>query len=143
MKNRWLLAGLVAIFLAAGLISAVSTLGPGPDSADRRAAEGPDLLDSILLVYGDGLYRVAGHYLGRDMHAEAEPLLRRVLWIRESILGPRHVEVGDALERYAKVLAGLGRAAESESMAARAAEIRALPSPGRRPISRYSGPPWR
>ena len=130
MKNRWLLAGLIVVFLAAGLISAVSTLGPDPDSGVRRAAEGPDILDSILLVYGDGLYRVAGHYLGRDMHAEAAPLVRRVLWIRESILGRRHAEVGDALERYAKVLAGLGQTAESESMAARAAEIRALPRPG-------------
>jgi len=66
-----------------------------------------DLLDHLLLLYADGLFRVAGHYLRQGMASEAEGLLRRVLFVRESILGPDHADVDRAARAYAEALAKL------------------------------------
>ena len=66
-----------------------------------------DLLDHLLLLYADGLFRVAGHYLRQGMASEAEGLLRRVLFVRESILGPDHADVDRAARAYAEALAEL------------------------------------
>jgi|GEM_PF-4051037 hypothetical protein len=68
-----------------------------------------DLLDHLLLLYADGLFRVAGHYLRQGMVSEAEGLLRRVLFVRESILGPGHADVDRAARAYAEALAKLNR----------------------------------
>ena len=89
IKNRWLLAGLLALFLVAGLVSAISTLGPAPgDSVAQPVAKAIDTLDRLLLVYADGLEHVAGRFAGNGMAAEAEGLLLRVLLIRRRLLGP-------------------------------------------------------
>ncbi len=71
-----------------------------------------DLLDHLLLLYADGLFRVAGHYLRQGMASEAEGLLRRVLFVRESILGPDHDDVDRAAEAYAEALAKLNSKAK-------------------------------
>ena len=189
-NNRWLLTGLVSLFLIAGLWSAVSTLGPTADpwephvtaavgaydrgdraEGERRlraavaavdrspgqrpslaaaldgwAARGgvdptlveelretasglrqdrpgphepggtasPDLLDQLLLLYADGLFRVAGHYLRGGMVAEAEPLLKRVLFIRERLLGPQHPDAARAFDAYAEALASTNRRAQPD-----------------------------
>jgi hypothetical protein len=68
-----------------------------------------DLLDHLLLLYADGLFRVAGHYLRQGMVSEAEGLLRRVLFVRESILGPGHADVDRAARAYAEALTKLNR----------------------------------
>ncbi len=71
-----------------------------------------ELLDHLLLLYADGLFRVAGHYLRQGMASEAEGLLRRVLFVRESILGPDHADVDRAARAYAEALAKLNSKAK-------------------------------
>lgn len=178
LKNRFLLTGIVSLFLIAGLVSAYTTLGPTKDvwrqhlsavdqalgrgdqaqlerhleaavaaagrspgqrlrlaaALEERAADlgqaaqaealvryavelrrdvpgetngiaPSDFLDHLLLLYADGLFRVAGHYLRQGMASEAEGLLRRVLFVRESILGPDHADVDRATRAYAEALA--------------------------------------
>jgi tetratricopeptide (TPR) repeat protein len=65
------------------------------------------------------LYRVQGR------HAEAEPLYRRALAIREKTLGPDHPDVATVLVNYAALLRETGRGAEAEKLEARAQAIRA------------------
>ena len=72
-----------------------------------------DLLDHLLLLYADGLFRVAGHYLRQGMASEAEGLLRRVRFVRESILGPDHADVDRAARAYAEALAKRDSEAEA------------------------------
>ena len=71
-----------------------------------------DFLDHLLLLYADGLFRVAGHYLRQGMASEAEGLLRRVLFVRESILGPDHADVDRATRAYAEALAKVNNKAK-------------------------------
>ena len=178
LKNRFLLTGIVSLFLISGLVAAYTTLGPTEDvwrqhlsavdqalelgdqaqlerhvetafdaagrstgqrlrlaaALEERAADlgqaaqaealvryavelhrdvpgetngiaPSDFLDHLLLLYADGLFRVAGHYLRQGMASEAEGLLRRVLFVRESILGPDHADVDRATRAYAEALA--------------------------------------
>ena len=65
------------------------------------------------------LYRALGNY------AEAAPLYRRSLAIREKALGPEHPDVATSLENYAELLHETGRAGEAAQMEARAKAIRA------------------
>ncbi len=58
-------------------------------------------------------------------HAEAEPLHKRALAIREKALGPDHPDVATILENYAVLLRVTGRDAEATEMEARAKVIRA------------------
>ena len=178
LKNRFLLTGIVSLFLISGLVAAYTTLGPTEDvwrqhlsavdqalelgdqaqlerhvetafdaagrstgqrlrlaaALEERAADlgqtaqaealvryavelrrevpgetngiaPSDFLDHLLLLYADGLFRVSGHYLRQGMASEAEGLLRRVLFVRESILGPDHADVDRATRAYAEALA--------------------------------------
>ncbi|MDP6785996.1 MAG: hypothetical protein QGI13_02605 [Rhodospirillales bacterium] len=81
-----------------------------PDGTDPT-----ELLDHLLLLYADGLFRVAGHYLRRGMASEAEGLLKRVLFVRESILGPGHGDVERAARAYAEALAQLNGTAGAKA----------------------------
>ncbi len=74
-----------------------------------------ELLDHFLLLYADGLFRVAGHYLRQGMVSEAEGLLKRVLFVRESILGPDHGDVDRAARAYAEALTKLNSATETKT----------------------------
>ncbi len=65
------------------------------------------------------LYRAQGKY------AEAEPLHKRALAIREKALGPEHPHVATSLMNYARLLRETGRSAEAAKMEARAKAIRA------------------
>ncbi len=65
------------------------------------------------------LYRVQGRY------AEAEPLHKRSLAIREKGLGAVHPRVATSLENYAALLRKTGRGAEAKRLEARAKAIRA------------------
>ena len=58
-------------------------------------------------------------------YAEAEPLHKRSLAIREKTLGPEHPGVATSLENYAALLRQTARADEAERMEARAKAIRA------------------
>ena len=70
--------------------------------------------DSLAL-----LYRAQGRY------AEAEPLYKRSLAIRENALGPEHPHVANALKGYAALLRKTGRGDEATMMELRAKAIRA------------------
>ncbi len=65
------------------------------------------------------LYKTQGNY------AQAEPLLRRALAIREKVLGSEHPDVASVLENYAVLLHRLNRHAKADKMEARAQAIRA------------------
>ena len=65
------------------------------------------------------LYRTQGRY------AEAEPLYKRALAIREKTLGPEHPNVAQSLENYAALLRNMNREDEAAKMETRAKAIRA------------------
>ena len=57
--------------------------------------------------------------------AEAEPLYKRALAVREKALGPDHPDVANSLENYAALLRETGRGAEANKMEARAEAMQA------------------
>src|SRR4051794_3980610 len=59
-----------------------------------------------------------------DRVAEAEPLLRRALDIRERVLGLEHPDVATSLGNLAVILTMRGRSAEVEPLLRRALDIR-------------------
>ncbi len=65
-----------------------------------------------------GLYRSLGH------HAEAEPLYRRALAIREKVLGSDHPDVVDSLDSLAQLYASQRQYVEAEPFYKRALAIR-------------------
>ncbi len=65
------------------------------------------------------LYEAQGRY------AEAEPLFKRSLAIREKSLGREHPDVATSLENYADLLGKTGRSDEAAKLEARAKAIRA------------------
>jgi len=81
----------------------------GPDHPDVAA-----ILNNLAELYG-----------AQSRYAEAEPLFRRALTIREKALGPDHPKVATLLESYAAMLAKMDRTAEAETLEARAKAIRA------------------
>ena len=84
--------------------------------AENFGPEDPRLATSLndLAV----LYHAQGKY------AEAEPLHKRALAIREKALGPEHSDVATSLENYAALLRKMNRDAEASKMEARAKAIR-------------------
>ena len=58
-------------------------------------------------------------------YAEAEPLFKRALAIRENALGPEHPNVTKTLENYAATLRKIGHDDRAARMEARAKTIRA------------------
>ena len=76
-------------------------------------------------VMADSLGGLAEIYRRRGQYAEAEPLYRRALTIRESVLGREHPEVATNLENYAALLRKTSRATEAAGLEARPQAIRA------------------
>jgi tetratricopeptide (TPR) repeat protein len=68
---------------------------------------------------------LAAVYYNQGKYAQAEPLYKRALAIREKALGPEHPDVAQSLESYATLLRNTKRVAEAEKFEARAREIRA------------------
>jgi tetratricopeptide (TPR) repeat protein len=71
------------------------------------------------------LNNLAKLYYAQGQYAQAEPLYRRALAIKEKALGPEHPNVATTLANYADLLRKLDRTAEAETMEARAKAIRA------------------
>ena len=83
------------------------------ESEDLRVPEAARLLNQ------------AGYYLYlRARYAEAEPLFRRALAIREAALGPDHPDTATSLNNLAVLLRAQGRYAEAEPLLRRALAIR-------------------
>ena len=70
------------------------------------------------------LNNLAAVYQSLGRHAEAEPLYRRSLAIREEALGPDHADVGTAVNNLAALLNSQGRSAEAEPLFRRNLAIR-------------------
>jgi tetratricopeptide (TPR) repeat protein len=64
------------------------------------------------------LYKAQGKY------AEAEPLHKRALKIREKALGPEHPEVAAVCENMAELCRQIGKEDEAKKFEARARKIR-------------------
>jgi tetratricopeptide (TPR) repeat protein len=63
------------------------------------------------------LLHKAAFYLGeRAQYAEAEPLYRRALSIREKVLGPEHPDTATILDNLAELYRQQGRYAEAENL---------------------------
>ena len=71
------------------------------------------------------LNNLAALYKAQGRYAEAEPLYRRSLAIKEKALGPEHPSVATILANYAALLRETGRPKKAAKMEARAQAIRA------------------
>ena len=70
------------------------------------------------------LINLAERYRARGKYAEAEPLYKRVLAIREKALGPGHEDVANSLDRLAEFYRAQSKNAEAEPLHQRAQAIR-------------------
>lgn len=77
------------------------------------------------------LNNLAELYRSQGKYAEAEPLYKRVLAIREKVLGPNHPDLAQSLESYAALLRQTDRPREATALEARAKVIRARNLQGR------------
>jgi tetratricopeptide (TPR) repeat protein len=79
-------------------------------------------------LYGQALLRllnnIGEYHAGRGIFAEAEPLFRRSLEIREKQLGLEHLDVAESLNNLAVLLDSKGKYAEAEPLYRRSIEIR-------------------
>jgi len=101
--------------------------------AQCKYAEAEQLHRRVLAVFektwGDHPRTAASlNNLGANLHAQgrhaaAEPVLRRALAMKERTLGPNSPSVAHTLGNLAQVAAALGRQAEADRLAARAAKI--------------------
>lgn len=73
----------------------------------------------------DSLSSLAWFYTEQGRYAEAEPLYKRALAIRETTWGPEHPDVATSLENYAALLRQMNRNSEAAEMEARVKAIRA------------------
>ncbi len=84
------------------------------------------LIGGRQLSVGAALDRLAEVYEDQHKYAEAEPLRKRSLDIKEKVRGGTlHPTVADALETYAALLRHIGRGTEAADLEARARSIRA------------------
>jgi hypothetical protein len=70
--------------------------------------------------------------LGVKYLGEADSLYRRVIEVREGVLGPEHADVALALEDRAGLLRMMNRGAEADGLKARAEAIRSKGTGGSR-----------
>jgi tetratricopeptide (TPR) repeat protein len=80
-----------------------------------RAADSPELADSLERL--GSLYYKQGRYL------EAEPLLQKVLSLRQQLLGSDHSDVATSLNNLAELYRSQGRYSEAEPLYLRSLEI--------------------
>ena len=71
------------------------------------------------------LNNLAALYDTQGLYAQAEPLFKRSLAIREQALGPDHPDVAASLHNLAALYRATGRAEEAKALEDRAARIRA------------------
>ena len=86
----------------------------------RRSSEyGSDRLEIV-----PSLENAAELYRAQGLYAEAEPLYKRALAIRDRMLGPNHPEVAKSLNRLGSLFYAQGRYPEAEPIYKRALAIR-------------------
>jgi len=99
--------------LLASLVVCFSTTNIGCSAADKTQWDKYN--DAGTAAYNQGQY------------AQAEPLYKRSLQIKEKALGPDHPDLATGLENYAKLLRKTNRDAEAVKLDVRAKAIRAKP----------------
>ena len=121
VKTRLLLFALLGFFAFVALTQWLSAPEPrpGPVDGSRTAESGspsagapvvdespPDIdtLDTVLLIYADGLDHVAQRYRDAESHETAVVLLKRVFLLRNDILGRDHPSTAEAQLRYDEAL---------------------------------------
>ncbi len=140
-KTRWLLVGLVCLALWPAHASAQGGQWNTLNAAGIEAYQRGDYAEaekqwSAALKEAEGfgpqdprlatsLNNLAELYRAQGRYAEAEPLHKRGLAIREKALGPEHPDVAQSLENYAALLRKTGRGNEAAMLEARAKAIRA------------------
>jgi tetratricopeptide (TPR) repeat protein len=72
----------------------------------------------------DPLLNLAALYIAEHRFADAAPLFKRALPLREAALGPLNPKLADAIESYAMVMRKLEEYAEAEKLQAQATRIR-------------------
>ena len=73
--------------------------GAGRPTVDESLPD-IDTLDTVLLIYSDGLAHVAQRYRDSQNYETAVLLFKRVLMLRNNILGPDHPNTVEAQLRY-------------------------------------------
>lgn len=114
-----------AIVLALGLLSWFQySTAPGIALFEHEDG-GQELagLDNLLLIYAEGIARVSGHLLQHGYPEDAGVLARRVVRVRERILGPEHPETAAAVALAARLARIGGQAQDGERFESRAARI--------------------
>ena len=97
---------------------------------------GPDHPDTA-----SSLNNLAGLYRAQGRYAEAEPLYRRALAIREAVLGPDHPDTASSLNNLAGLFRAQGRYGEAEPLLRRAEAAATKLPPGSVPADLSSGSP--
>ena len=118
----------------------------GRDPTSRAARRARTCSISCCCFMPTACSRVAGHYLRGGMVAEAEPLLKRVLFIRERLLGPQHPDAARAFDAYAEALASTNRRAQPDLSPCPDPSTGGcgpcpFAVPGIEPLNREGGPP--
>jgi CHAT domain-containing protein/Tfp pilus assembly protein PilF len=117
---------------AAALASLALALGAGvargvrADDPPGAPAQGGPTDDERVegLKRARALDTKAGPLLRKGQHAEATPLAREALEIREKLLGPEHLDVAASLSNLGEVLSAQGAYAEARTLFERALAIR-------------------
>jgi tetratricopeptide (TPR) repeat protein len=102
-----------------------------PTSEEYRSAATSELSTTVRLAVGKRAPQAPGSLNGlallcRDLgrYAEAEPLFKRALAIREKVLGPDHLDVGQSLTNLGDIYRCRGRYGEAEPLLIRGLAIR-------------------
>jgi len=149
-----------AIFASTGTVSALQSLSQSGSDKDKliatqalstaleSLAERESQLSNIETDYKKALldkdhkagtaddpdtpYKLAQIYIVRGQYAQAEPLLKKALEIRERVYGPEHQQVADTLKSLAELyqLSGQANLAEAALKRARSIEQKGAGKPG-------------
>ena len=103
-NTRLLLFALLGFFAFLVLTQWLSAPEPRTGSAVDGSPPDLDTLDTVSLIYADGIAHVARRYEEAGSHETAVLLLKRVLFLRNQILGPDHPRTNEAKRRYGDAL---------------------------------------
>ena len=107
----------IKVILAVAFVKWSAFLQVNSENCKINALRLPD--PSVALA----LNNLAVLYLAQGRYAEAEPLHKRALAIREKALGPDHADVAQSLNNLAALYVAQGRYAEAEPLYKRALAI--------------------
>ncbi len=113
--HRLAVCGVAAVMVCGHAATSLAEPAPAAQPADDQAAR---------LAEADRLTEEVERLAGADRAAEAVPLARRALALREKALGPDHLAVGQAANNLAYLLKATGDLSGAEALYRRALAIR-------------------